>query len=214
MVSQYWTGAELGWAACDPGSGCGRRVLRKGMANKKGGTLVDRAALQEAALQHLARYGATEAGLVQVLDRRILRWLRESGEPPENASAAREAARAVARELVGQGVIDDAAFAAARSRRLMRAGRSRRAVAAHLAAKGIEAEVAVEALPEDDYPAALVFVRRRRFGPFRTGPADPPTRQRELGAMARAGFGRDVSERALRTDPEEAERLLFALKQG
>ncbi len=174
----------------------------------------DRAALHEAALRHLARYAATEAGLVRVLDRRIARWLRESGEPAETAEPAYAAARAVARELAGSGVVDDAAFATARARRLVRAGRSRRAVAAHLASKGVDAEIAGGALPEDDFPAALMFLRRRRFGPFRAAPADPAEQQRELAALARAGFMRDIAERALRTEPDEAERLLLQIKQG
>ena len=174
----------------------------------------DRAALREAALRHLSRYAATEAGLIRVLDRRIMRWLRESGEAAERAEAAFEVARAVASELAGSGVIDDAAFAEARSRRLARAGRSRLAVASHLAAKGVEPAVARSVLPDDDYPAALMFLRRRRLGPFRATPAEPPERQRELAALARAGFDRDVAERALRADPDEAERALLAIKQA
>lgn len=166
-------------------------------------------------MQHLARFAATEAGLVRVLDRRIGRWLRASGEPPAAAAAAYAAAREVARSLAGAGVLDDAAFAEARTRRLLRAGRSRRAVSAHLAGKGVDPRLAASVLPgpEDELLAALAYARRRRLGPFRLGPAEPETGRRELGALARAGFPRDVAERALRLDTSAAEVLVARLTQ-
>ena len=54
--------------------------------------------LHNAALTHLARYGATQAGLLRVLDRRIARWAaaeapREAGEA-EGAAEASERRRA------------------------------------------------------------------------------------------------------------------------
>ena len=184
----------------------------------------DRAALHDAALRHLARFAATEAGLVRVLDRRILRWLRDTGASADAAAPARQAAREVARALVGTGAIDDAAFAAARARRLLRAGRSRRAVSAHLAAKGVDPVTAGAALPTaaDELLAALAFARRRRLGPFRPADADADADadavavagQRELAALARAGFPRDVAERVLRLDPAEAADRLAELKRA
>ena len=176
----------------------------------------DRAALHEAALQHLARYAATEAGLLRVLERKIARWVRESGAAADEAVAAREAAREVARALAGSGVVDDAAFAEARARRLLRGGHSRRAVVHHLASKGVEQELATRVLAatDDEFPAALAFARRRRIGPFRAGPVDEGGRQREMGALARAGFPRAVAERALNTAPDEAHAVLTQFKQG
>ncbi len=192
------------------------------------GPAPDRAVLHEAALRHLARYGATEAGLIRVLDRRIARWARAAGATDEAAAPARAAAREVARAMVGVGAIDDAAFAAARARRLLRSGRSRRAVSAHLAAKGVDQETAASALPggEAEWLAAIVHARKRRIGPFRASDshsdshpdsgdgADPERARRELAAMARAGFPRDVAERALALDPDEAATLLLQLKRG
>ncbi len=176
----------------------------------------DRAALHEAALRHLARFAATEAGLVRVLDRRVARWARAAGADAADAAPARAAVRAVARALAGSGVVDDAAFAAARARSLTRAGRSRRAVAAHLAAKGVPPELARQSLPdpEQEVAAALAYARRRRLGPFRGEDALEETRRRELGALARAGFPQAVAERALRMAEDEAHALLARLKQG
>lgn len=173
----------------------------------------DARALHEAALAHLSRFAATEAGLVAVLDRRIGRWARAAELEPEQVQAAvvaaRAAAREVARRLVSAGAVDDAAFAAARARRLARGGRSRRAIAAHLAAKGVKADAAAEVLPEDDLPAALAMVRRRRFGAFGP-PADEVQYRKQLAVLARAGFGAATAGRALEMSRADAEDLLAA----
>jgi regulatory protein len=182
----------------------------------------DEARLAEAALAYLARFAATEAGLRRVLTRRVDRWARaaEAEGTPDiapRAAAARAAAAAVARRMVAQGAVDDAAFAESRARRLLRTGRSRRAALAHLREKGVDAGTAAAALPEGEaveLSAALAFCRRRRVGPFARTETTPEARLKALGALARAGFGRDVAERALRMDPDEAEARLIAARQA
>ena len=192
---------------------------RQDAAPRPPGKQPDRSTLHEAALRHLARFAATEVGLLRVLERRILRWQRASGETDATVTTSRAAARDVVQALVAAGALDDATFAAARARRLVRAGRSRRAVSAHLAAKGVDAETASAALPsaEAEFLAAIAFLRRRRLGPFRPpaqDAADPVDRMRELATIGRAGFPRDIAERALRLDPAEAAELLAELKRG
>ena len=161
---------------------------------------------------------------MQVLGRRIARWAQRAtreAQPTEGVEAAVARARAAATEvaaaLVQAGVLDDAAFAAARTRRLARAGRSRRATAAHLATKGIGAELAaqtLEAAETDELIAALTHLRRRRQGPFaRVATADDAARLKAMGSLARAGFPRDVAERALDTDPAEAEARILASRR-
>lgn len=178
----------------------------------------DEAALREAALAHLTRFAATEAGLVRVLDRRIARWARAAeaeGREREAIAAAvataRATARAIAARLVQAGAVDDAAFASARAARLARAGRSRRAIAAHLAAKGVTAEVAAEVMPEGEEAeviAALRLLRRKRLGPFAAEPPDAEARRRTLAMLARAGFPSGPARRALGMEREEAAALL------
>ncbi|MCS6890695.1 MAG: RecX family transcriptional regulator [Rhodovarius sp.] len=178
----------------------------------------DEAALHAAALAHLARFAATEAGLIRVLANRIRRWARraeaEGREVEQETAAALALARRIAARLVAAGAVDDAAFAAARARRLARAGRSRRAAAAHLAARGVDAETAARALAEapSETDAALALCRRRRIGPFAPAPPGPEERRRALAILARAGFGREVAEAALATPREEAELRLARLR--
>jgi len=154
-----------------------------------------------------------------VLDRWVQRWARLAGtegvDIAEPVGRAREVVRAVAKNLVAAGAINDATFAQARAVRLARAGRSRRATTAHLAAKGVAAETAVAALPAeaDEVEAALAYAKRRRIGPFRVD-TTPETRQRDMAAMGRAGFPREVAERALGMLAEDAAARVLALKRG
>lgn len=178
----------------------------------------DEAGLREAALAHLARFAATETGLVRVLDRRIARWARAAeAEGQERdaiagtATRARASARAIAARLVQAGAVDDAAFAAARAARLARAGRSKRAIAAHLAAKGVAPSVAADAMPEGEDAeliSALRLLRRKRLGPFAAEPPDADRRRRTLASLARAGFASGPARRAVGMEREEAAALL------
>ena len=175
--------------------------------------------LREAALRHLSRFSATEAGLRRVLTNKVRRWAvlaaAEGRDPAEPVARALAAIPAIVAAMVGSGAVNDAAFAEARARRLLRGGRSRRAAAAHLAAKGIAPETASAALDEapSERDAALALCKRRRIGPF--GPPEPAPElyMKWLGTLARAGFARDIAEAALRCDPEEAADRLLALKQ-
>ena len=179
--------------------------------------------LHDAALDYLARYAATEAGLRRVLERRIDRWARraESEADAESvgalAAAARVAAREVVARLVAAGAVNDLAYAESRARSLARAGRSRRAAAAHLAAKGVDPATARSVLPEDaqiELASALVLARKRRIGPFRRdGALDEAGRRRELGMLARAGFAQDVARQALGMEPDAAEALVIAFRR-
>jgi regulatory protein len=99
------------------------------------------------------------------------------------------------------GLLDDAAYAAARVQSLHCRGESMRAMQARLTAKGVPAGDVADAVsglravaPDPDLTAACTFARRRRLGPFRGAAAD---HAREFGAFARAGFSRRVAEAVL-----------------
>ncbi|HEX7389531.1 MAG TPA: regulatory protein RecX [Acidiphilium sp.] len=181
----------------------------------------DAARLREAALAHLTRFAATEAGLARVLARRVDRWTRaaeQAGLDPDRIAAARREAKATIPPVIAVlrdlGALNDAGFAESRARRLTREGHSRRATLAHLAMKGVDQEVAAEAVPENaerDLAAACAWLRRRRLPPFANGDT---LRMKALAALARGGFDRDTAERALALDAETAETLIVTLRQG
>jgi regulatory protein len=176
--------------------------------------------LHQAALDHLARYASTEAGLRRVLARRLDRWMRAQIDPEAAApvlAAAREAIEGVLGRLVRAGAVSDATFAETRAKSLIRGGQSSRAVQSRLIAKGVAPEMARAASVSDaetELAAALVLARKRRIGPYRTAEAsDAALRMKEMGLLARAGFSRDVAEGALRMTREEAESRIFELRR-
>jgi regulatory protein len=180
----------------------------------------DAGSLYQAALNHLARYAATEASLRSVLMRRVDRWGRLQTDPDAAApaiTAAREAIEGVIARLVQAGAIDDTAFAESRAKSLVRNGQSNRAVQARLIAKGVAPDLARTASVNEadtELAAALVLVRKRRIGAYRAAEdADATIRMREMGVLARAGFSRDIAQRALDTPREEAERRIFELRR-
>jgi regulatory protein len=170
----------------------------------------DAASLHEAALNHMARYAATEASLARVLARRVERWgqSQENAEPEEIARAMRRAKAeipGVLDRLKELGVLNDEAFAASRAKRLTREGKSHRATLAHLAAKGVKSPSLPED-PERELAAACAYLRRRRAGPFGDAPE-----QKILAAMARGGFAQSTARRAMALEREEAEALIKSL---
>jgi len=173
----------------------------------------DEAKLYEAALNHLARYPATEAGLAGVLSRKLDRWVRRQGEDEDVVASARSAKACIPQviaRLKAANVLNDDVFAESRARRLTREGKSRRGALAHLAAKGVgpdSAQAAVADDPARELAAACAFLRRRRAGPFGDAPE-----LRVLGAMARAGFSQSTAQAAMRMEREEAEGLIKALQ--
>lgn len=180
----------------------------------------DAGRLYEAALNHLARYAATEVGLRRVLMRRIDRWSRLQTDPEAAApviAAAREAIDAVIARLVKAGAISDTAFAENRAKSLIRTGRSNRTIQATLIAKGIPPDLARSAAVSDtetELAAALVLVRKRRIGPYRAAEdTDAAIRLKEMGLLVRAGFSRDIAEQALDTSREDAESRIFELRR-
>jgi regulatory protein len=165
------------------------------------------------ALAYLQRYAATEASLRRVLTRRALREA-EAGGPDSAALAAMvDATVARARE---QRLVSDLAFAEARVRRLVARGRSPAAIRAALALKGVEEGVVGQALRrvaeeqgDPDLGAAVAFARRRRLGPWRRGSPLPEAAERELAAMARAGFSFRIARRVIDAgSPDELVRQL------
>jgi regulatory protein len=175
----------------------------------------DEASLRQAALNYLARFSTTEAGLRLVLHRRIDSWARQSADRDnvsECAAVAKAAVPGIVARMVELGLLNDAAFAESKARGLALNGRSRRAITARLSAKGINPARARAALPEDEESelvSALILTRKRRIGPYRTVAED---RNKELGVLARAGFPREVALRALNTTPEDAEAAISAAR--
>jgi regulatory protein len=157
--------------------------------------------IENAALHYLERFASSTANLKRVLMRKVDRSLAHwGGERPE----ALQMVETVLTRLAGLGYLDDAAYAANKVRGLHRRGTSGRGIRAVLAAKGVAAEQADAALgtlaedaDEPELAACLNLARRRRLGPFRKPETQAEFRDKDMAALARAGFGWDVVKRVM-----------------
>ena len=175
---------------------------------------VTAARLEKAALAHIDRYATSAANLRQVLLRRVERSVRLHDTDRAEATGWVDA---IIAKLLERQLLDDAAYARARANSLHHSGASRRKIAAMLQRKGVArsdiaaALAALEAEYDDsELVAAYNYARRRRLGPYRAPEARDGRRERDLAALARAGFGFDIARRvvdALSVEELEAEAL-------
>ncbi|MBV8889754.1 MAG: RecX family transcriptional regulator [Alphaproteobacteria bacterium] len=170
---------------------------------------VDTTLLERWALDHLARFATSTENLRRVLSRRARRRLGPDAGARRGAAALIDA---LLLRYVERGLLDDAAYAAARARARLHRGDSVQAIRAGLLAKGVDATTAAAAIAglsadgiDPELAAACAFARRRRLGPYRRGPTEP---ERDLVAFARAGFSRRVAQAVLScADPDAADAL-------
>lgn len=152
--------------------------------------------LQRAAMAYLERYASSAEQLRRVLTRKVANRCRLRGE---DATEFRDAIDEVVAKSLRIGLVDDARYAQGRVATLRRRGGSARAIRAKLSIKGVDGETITAALQGDDdeeEKAALAFARRRRLGPYRVADR-APSRDKDLAALARAGFGFGIAKRII-----------------
>jgi len=158
--------------------------------------------LQRAAMAYLERYSSSAENLRRVLRRKVDKRCRLRGEDP---AEFHEAIDEVVAKSLRAGLIDDSRYAQARVATLRRRGGSARAIQAKLSAKGVDRSTIADALEGadgDEESAAHAFARRRKLGPYRPGER-APYRDKDLAAMARAGFRFDVARGIIDAEPDE-----------
>lgn len=167
----------------------------------------DRARLRRAALAYLARYAAPAAHVRRLLRRRLERGAARGAE----IRAGEEDIDAVLADLARMGLIDDRAWAEAQAKALRRRGASARGLAARLSSKGAPRAEIERLLDEEDGAAELraarALARRRRLGPWRDPAGRAERREKDLAAMARAGFRLDLARQVIDADgPPETDQ--------
>src|SRR5205085_6557976 len=138
------------------------------------------------------------------LERRVARARMADAPIVENVE--RVIAEMVAK-FVAAGVIDDKAFAQTKARALHRRGTSNRLTRQKLKLAGIDGDTLDQAMAgldqeldtdprQREWKAATALARRRRLGPYRAKDRKDH-RNRDLAAMARAGFDYDVAKKVI-----------------
>jgi regulatory protein len=171
--------------------------------------------LESAALAYLQRFSTSTANLRSVLMRRVLRAAQAHGDDPAQGAALIDSLIA---RYVRAGLLNDTEYAAARSATLHRRGASTRGIRMRLAAKGVDSDdidQALETLAEDapnmDLRGAFNYARRRRLGPWRTANRDA-SRDRDIAALGRQGYGYEIARRII--DAEDVETLESEVDAG
>lgn len=206
-------------AAGGDGGGDADRQERRGRYNsrkRKAPRKVTPDSLERAALYHLERYASSAENLKRVLMRKAWRSGKHHGT---DTTQAEQWIDALVARFCETGLLDDARYAEARALSLHRHGASRRAIRQKLAAKGLSARdiagaldhVAEEAVADPELVAAVRYVTRRRLGAFRRPEERAVRRDRDLAALARAGFGYDLARRVI--DSDDPERLVYDAEQ-
>jgi regulatory protein len=165
------------------------------------------AELKGAALDYLDRFAATRARLRQVMLRKIRNSVRAHGDDPAPLLAALEE---TIQWLEASGFLSDRAYAEAKARALAARGTSRVHIIASLASKGVAVEAARAAVDrlsmeyqEPELEAARRYARRRRLGPYRDADdARAECRDKDLAAMARAGFAGRIARQVIDAERE------------
>ncbi len=169
------------------------------------------ASMENAALFYLRRFDSTAENLRRVLMRRV----RRAAMHPETAVDAAEAARwieTVVAKMIRLGYVDDARTADLKARGLFARGTPPAMIRRRLMLLGAgEAEIdqAIEGIEDGcadaELTAAATLARRRRLGPFRPAAARAERRDKDLAALARAGFSLETARRVI--DAADAEDL-------
>lgn len=166
---------------------------------------IDPDRLERAALHYLERFASSSDNLRRVLMRKVDLASRAHGTDP---AEGRRWVDALIERFQRSGLLNDRAYAEMKAAGLQRRGGSTRSIRRKLAAKGVAPDLiagAVEGLDgaEEglaDLHAAMAYARRRRLGPFRPPAERAARRDKDLAALARAGFDLDTARRAIDAD--------------
>lgn len=173
--------------------------------------------LRQQGRRHLERYWPSEEQLRRVLRRRVDRFTTERGGPRAPGYGLAEK---IIKEFLEQGALNDVRFTKAWVESLDRRGDSRFRMRAKLRQKGVSSEVIDEVVQSHDQATrdegidpvmarAAATLKRRRLGPYRHDPQKRAERRdKDLGALARAGFPYGVCKQLIDAESIEDVELL------
>lgn len=159
--------------------------------------------LKKSALHYLGQRSSSTANLKRVLTRRARR--RIEGEDADASTSIPGLVETVVAFCVEHGFVNDDVYAETKASNATRAGMSQRKMAAKLASKGIARDVIGTAVAViDDEAAAIAFARRRRLGAWKSDQSKRDL-DKDVAALARAGFSLTIAIRTARMTAEEAQ---------
>jgi regulatory protein len=169
-----------------------------------------------ATYRYLERYATTEANLILILKRKVEKIIVDDENQEELRKQSASWIKDIVAKALKQGLVDDKLYAQSRVQAFLQAGNSLSTMQNKLRAKGVSAEVISAVIsklnqekPNINIISGIKYVKRRRFGAFRIKEAQENTEQKEMAAMARAGFSFKHSKKVLSASREELEDILY-----
>ncbi|MBC8240611.1 MAG: RecX family transcriptional regulator [Alphaproteobacteria bacterium] len=163
--------------------------------------------LENAALHYLERFSTSSQNLKYVLLRRVMRSAHYHDTDADEGAVWVDD---IITRFLHAGLLDDKAYADGRIRSLHARGTSRRTIRMKLRAKGVDLDlinavfdaIGDEKSEDIDLIAALRFAKRRRLGPYR-GSQREECREKDMAALARAGFSYHIARQIIETEEPE-----------
>ena len=149
--------------------------------------------LRNIALYYLKRYETSTANLRQVLRKRVNDYAFYNKEFDKQEAYAW--IEDIVADFLRYGYVDDERFAEIKIRDYKQMGKSVRYIKAKLKEKGVNDDLVEQLLETQDYDelqAALKFAQKKRIGRFRAADKQFEYKQKDMAALARAGFSYDV----------------------
>ena len=157
--------------------------------------------LMNIALFYVSQYESSVEKVRQMLNRRLRRMKMQGEEVPPEAS---EWIENILQKIQDKSYVDDNRYAENQVRNLMLQGKSEHFICSKLALAGISADQVKEilnGLESTEETRAKRFVERKRLGYLRPYKDRTKFWEKDMAALARAGFSYDIARSAL-IDPD------------
>ncbi len=163
-----------------------------------------RSHLENAALYYVERFSSTADSLQKMLARRVL---KSNHYHDTDVDEGMVWVADIVERYQKSGLIDDRSFAEARARTLHQRGNSAKVIRMKLMSKGVSAELIDHSLKlideasgepgSSELGAAQRLAKRRRLGPFAEPSKRAERRDKDMAALARAGFSYDIASKVI-----------------
>ncbi len=170
--------------------------------------------LHNSGLAYLQRFTSSTENFRAVMERKIKKSVKYHDMP--TMDECHDMLNDTIDNFTRMGLLNDDAYLKGMIISLRRRGLSKNMILQKLQQKRLPQTCIIDAIKDhddchqtiedSDYIASIRFMRRKRLGPFRT--KQDFDFNKELSALARAGFSFDVAQKALKTDIESAQELL------
>jgi regulatory protein len=165
--------------------------------------------LEATGLWYVERYGGTTRALRKALWRKVD---RVGEHHPTDRQQAAQWIDTIVTRFQRNKLVDDLAWARSKARSLFGKGKPPHVILGQLSGKGIDRSLAEQVVEElvdrcEIDPALLAaasYARRRSLGPYRPAHQREERRERDMGAMARAGFGWAIAKQIIDADDLES----------